>query len=42
MYNISTRLDALNRQLLIISKLQKMDGECSVYPTTACKKVNIT
>ncbi|XP_050471128.1 GRIP and coiled-coil domain-containing protein-like isoform X3 [Bombus huntii] len=41
MYNISTRLDALNRQLLIISKLQKMDGECSVYPTTACKKCNV-
>ncbi|XP_068966317.1 putative leucine-rich repeat-containing protein DDB_G0290503 isoform X2 [Bombus flavifrons] len=41
MYNISTRLDALNRQLLIISKLQKMDGECSVYSTTACKKCNI-
>ncbi|XP_071876770.1 uncharacterized protein isoform X3 [Bombus fervidus] len=41
MYNISTRLDALNRQLLIISKLQKMDGECSVYPTTTCKKQQI-
>ncbi|XP_033198045.1 uncharacterized protein LOC117160991 isoform X1 [Bombus vancouverensis nearcticus] len=41
MYNISTRLDALNRQLLIISKLQKMDGECSVYPTTACKKQQV-
>lgn len=39
MYNISTRLDALNRQLSIISKLQKMEEECGV---SACKKVNIT
>ncbi|CAD1469108.1 unnamed protein product [Heterotrigona itama] len=38
MYNISTRLDALNRQLSIIAKLQKMEEECSV---STCKKQQI-
>lgn len=40
MHNISTRLDTLNRQLIIISKLQKMEEEYNVYPYTTCKKVN--
>lgn len=38
MHNISTRLDTLNRQLIIISELQKMEEEYKVY--TTCKKVN--
>ncbi|XP_031368173.1 uncharacterized protein LOC116186082 [Apis dorsata] len=38
MHNISTRLDTLNRQLIIISELQKMEEEYNVYPYTTCKK----
>ncbi|XP_043252538.1 thyroid receptor-interacting protein 11-like [Colletes gigas] len=42
MCSISTRLDTLNRQLMIISKLQNMDKEFDVHPhMTHCKKQQI-
>ncbi|XP_076749040.1 uncharacterized protein LOC143422347 [Xylocopa sonorina] len=41
MCSISTRLDALNRQLVIISKLQKMEEEYGSYSYTTCKKCNV-
>lgn len=40
MCNISTRLDTLNQQLMIISKLQKMDEEFDTHAHSTCKKVN--
>lgn len=41
MCDISTRLNALNRQLVIISKLQRMEEEYDLYPHGTCKKVNM-
>ncbi|XP_026669437.1 uncharacterized protein LOC113464363 [Ceratina calcarata] len=39
MCNISTRLDTLNRQLVAISKLQRMEGDYDSYAT--CKKCSL-
>nr|XP_033334648.1 coiled-coil domain-containing protein 172-like [Megalopta genalis] len=41
MHSITARLDSLNQQLMIISKLQRMEGECDVYPALMCKKQQI-
>ncbi|XP_034175226.2 uncharacterized protein LOC117601961 [Osmia lignaria lignaria] len=41
MCNISTRLDNLNQQLMIISKLQNMEEECNICSIPSCKKCSI-
>ncbi|XP_076393145.1 uncharacterized protein LOC105663271 isoform X1 [Megachile rotundata] len=41
MCNISTRLDSLNQQLMVISKLQKMEEECNICPVATCKKCSL-
>lgn len=40
MCNITTRIETLNRQLMVISKLQKMEEEYNTCPYTICKKVH--
>ncbi|CAK9799320.1 hypothetical protein ANTQUA_LOCUS1976 [Anthophora quadrimaculata] len=41
MCDISTRLDTLNRQLTIISKLQNMEEDYNVCPRVTCKNLGV-